>query len=255
MRAGRQCQKHGTPSPKYPVLATWANTTTTNDGEPSESHRHFVRSKCSIPTPPKRLWPPYGRKRPAKIRDHDALLPPTAASARCKLRLRGQCEHAPIMKPAAVICIALCIVTMSGCGRDDEKLALADRKMCAAEAEHVFLSSGFRLAGGVMRVGGLESSGTFTSHYNARLRKCFIELFSRTFNRATREFTSSTVVSDAFEGTAYATYTEIWSGELVGPRVAECSLSLPNSRPTRCGTKAEWNALARPYVETATETP
>jgi hypothetical protein len=154
------------------------------------------------------------------------------------------------MKPVLVAGVILCIAAMSGCDRSAVKLALADRKMCAAQAEHVFASSGWSLTGAVTRMRGTESSGTFMSHYNARMRKCFMELFSRTFDTSKKEYTLSTIVTDVFEGTAYATYTEVWSGQPAHVRVDECILTVPNSPPKQCRAGAEWNLLVQPLIET-----
>src|SRR5262249_49722180 len=154
------------------------------------------------------------------------------------------------MKPVPIACAMLCIAATGGCDRSAEKLALADRKMCAAQAEHVFASGGWSLTGAVIRMHGTETSGTYTSHYNARMRKCFLALFSRTFDTSKKEYTLSAIVTDAFEGTAYATYTEVWSGQPAQVRVDECLLTVPNSPPKQCKAGAEWNLLVQPLIET-----
>jgi len=156
------------------------------------------------------------------------------------------------MRTLAIASVILSLAAMSGCDRSAHKLALADRKMCAAQAEHVFASSGWSLTGAVTRIRGMESSGTYMSHYNARMRKCFMELFSRTVDMSKKEYTLSTIVSDAFEGTAYATYTEVWSGEPAHVRVDECILTVPNSPPKQCTAGTEWNLLVQPLIETGT---
>jgi len=136
---------------------------------------------------------------------------------------------------------------LGGCGQKSDSLALADQKVCAAQAEHVFMSAGWRFAGTVIRVGNVESSGAYASYYNDRERKCFMELASRFFDASTQALTNSAVLSDAFEGTPYATYTESWSGSRM--HVDQCNLTLPNSPPLRCASRSEWNALVQPYIE------
>ena len=141
----------------------------------------------------------------------------------------------------------LAVVVLGGCGQKGDSLKLADQKVCAAQAEHVFLSVGWGLAGTIVRVGNVESSGAYASHYNDRERKCFMELASHFFDTSSRVLTNSTVLSDAFEGTPYATYTESWSGNRM--HVDQCNLTLPNSTPLRCASRSDWNALVQPYIE------
>ena len=150
----------------------------------------------------------------------------------------------------SVTAVLLAVSIVGGCDQKDDSLKAADRKICASQAEHVFISSGLRLAGIVTRVGNVKSSGSYSSHYNDRVRKCFMELFSQVVDASTQVSTNSTVLSDAFEGTPYGTYTESRSGNRM--RVDECSLTLPNSPPLRCASRSEWNALVQPYIETAT---
>jgi hypothetical protein len=150
-------------------------------------------------------------------------------------------------RSVGVAAVLVALVMLGGCGQKGVSLKLADQKICAAQAEHIFMSDGWRLAGSVTRVGSRELAGSYTSHYNDRARKCFMELFAHFFDTSTQVLTNSAVLSDAFEGTPYATYTESLSGNQV--HIDECNLTLPNSPPLRCGSRAEWNALVQPYIE------
>lgn len=147
-------------------------------------------------------------------------------------------------KVTAVV-VAACM--LGSCGEKHDNLKLADQKVCAAQAEHVFVTNGWSLTGAVIRTGNVESSGAYASYYNDRERKCFMELFSHVVDTARLSATNSAVLTDAFEGTPYATYTESWSGSRM--RLDECSLTLPNSPPLRCASRSEWNALVQPYIE------
>lgn len=149
-------------------------------------------------------------------------------------------------KIAAAVALA---VVLSSCGQKNDSLKLADQKVCAAQAEHVFMSDGWKLAGTVIKVGNVASSGAYASHYNGRERKCFMELASHFLDTSTLVLTNSAVLSDAFEGTPYATYTESWSGSRM--HVDQCNLTLPNSPPLHCASRLEWNALVQPYIEIA----
>lgn len=147
-------------------------------------------------------------------------------------------------KFAAALAVA---VVLAGCGPKSDSLKLADQKMCAAQSEHMFLSGGGSLTGAVTRIGKIESSGAYASHYNDRVRKCFMELVSHVVDTSNQISTNSAVLSDAFEGTPYATYAESWSGSRM--QVDMCNLTLPNSPPLRCASRSEWNALVQPYIE------
>src|SRR5215469_17568821 len=98
---------------------------------------------------------------------------------------------------AAMVAAALAsVLVVAGCGQKTANLKVADQKICAAQAEHVFVTNGWSLTGAVTRIGNVESAGAFTSHYNVRERKCFMELLSHAVDTASLMSTNSAVLSD-----------------------------------------------------------
>jgi hypothetical protein len=120
---------------------------------------------------------------------------------------------------------------------------MEQQRMCAAQAEHVFRSGGWSLAGAA--VNGII--GAYSNHYNTRLGRCFMVMSTTSPHNAF----STLVLTDAFEGTTYGSFYSSWSAN-GGTVVAECDLTIPNSEAKQCSSREQWLRLISPFIETGT---
>jgi len=124
----------------------------------------------------------------------------------------------------------------------DPELRAAVRQGCAARAERVFESEGWR-------PGGRQPDGrfaTYQDYYNPRLGKCFVLIGVLTMDPRDREMRISSTLSDAFEQATYAEYFESRTTGL-SPYIT-CRLAPPDEKPVFCHSAKEWHRLIAPYV-------
>ena len=87
------------------------------------------------------------------------------------------------------------------------------------------------------------------NHYNSKLNKCFMQIEDTEFKQGTG--TTNKIVSDAFEGKTYASYTWISQNDKqyweVPPR--DCKVTLPSGEEKICHSSEEFDALVKQYME------
>jgi hypothetical protein len=99
----------------------------------------------------------------------------------------------------------------------------------------------FKLEGGEQKEGG-----SFLSHYDGKLKKCFVETLDGGIDKILRKPYVSRLVTDAFEGRIYAQY--YWAN-LEGKKYwdvppSTCKVTLPTSGEQRtCQSFDEFNSL------------
>jgi hypothetical protein len=87
------------------------------------------------------------------------------------------------------------------------------------------------------------------NHYNAGLKKCFVETRTESFLLGTR--TESKVLTDAFEGKDYGIYIFVTQSNKADWQVppSECKVTLPSGERTICHSSDEFDALVKQYME------
>ncbi len=96
----------------------------------------------------------------------------------------------------------------------------------------------------------IDDYHSFENHYNAKLNKCFIEIYG-TDQQPDKTFLTSRTIFDAFEGKNYAQYA--WGSEKdkkyweVPPLI--CSITLPDGNTQLCKTEDEFTSLTKNLME------
>jgi hypothetical protein len=85
----------------------------------------------------------------------------------------------------------------------------------------------------------------FQDHYDARLRRCFVEIDS-TISYGSNATIHAKTVADAFEGRSYAEFAERLDGYQVRP--PEQCYVIENGQKKKCGSLSEFDLLTRPYM-------
>jgi hypothetical protein len=115
------------------------------------------------------------------------------------------------------------------------------QQKCAQQSKAEFNRSGF----------DKDDTANFTNHYNAKLNKCFVEMFSMKSHRTPYVPTVYRSVSDAFEGKTYGEY--MWINDLgkkyweVKPFV--CKVTLLSGEDKYCESDREFEELIKVYME------
>ncbi|MGC2247298.1 MAG: hypothetical protein WA609_11905 [Terriglobales bacterium] len=154
---------------------------------------------------------------------------------------------------ATVIQLGLIVIPMSR-GRHDvaqqsitkadslsksESLELQER--CSNQAAVAFRRDGFKT----------EQGDLFYNHYNEKLNKCFVQYESRDSKLYPGTVYLNKVLSDAFEGKVFGTYT--WHSDKDKkywevPPIA-CSVTLPSGEEKTCHSPDEYDSLVKQYME------
>ena len=139
-----------------------------------------------------------------------------------------------------LVLIALGLFVGSGIAAADAVRDAYDlQERCGKRATEVFQAS-FPTANGGAAIWSADKtqfSTSFRNHYNTKLNRCFM---LQTTIAMTGDVSTQIVLFDANENKDYGTYFKF----LKSPTPMECSV---NGR--FCSSEAEWNALARPYME------
>jgi hypothetical protein len=97
-----------------------------------------------------------------------------------------------------------------------------------------------------------SSMTDFSSHFNPKLGKCFVEIKDgRSDMTAPGTFMISRLVVDAFEGKVYGSY--VWQSEK-GKKAFEvqpldCTVKLPSGEESTCKSSDEFDELVKQYME------
>jgi hypothetical protein len=110
---------------------------------------------------------------------------------------------------------------------------------CAKQAAEAFKALGY----------SSEDMTDFTNHYSSTLGRCFIVVAdTKVINKVP---IVDKMLADAFESKVYGTYS--WSNREgkkfweVAP--SDCTVTLPSGEEKTCTSSAEWDALAKAYMD------
>ena len=123
-----------------------------------------------------------------------------------------------------------------------EAQTLDPQTNCAAKARAAYREIEVQRRPELLKQGNKDISGTFLSHLNLRLNRCFV-LIERTFTDLNNHYSTETDLTDAIWRRNYAFYSDR------GGNMLRCDLFPPGKPRAICKSAGEFDAFTAQYME------